>query len=124
LVASNTTWISSNTVALSCYPTNGASHFLSYHPVLSDDGRFTAFKLSSYTGLGVAAIFQYDINSNLLSVIATNALPLAFNDDVYGPEMTPDGRFIAFATGTATTMIKTRMGRLRIGIKRKERANS
>jgi Tol biopolymer transport system component len=103
LVASNTTWISSNAVALSGYPTNGGPRYLSYHPVLSDDGRFIAFKLSSYTGLGVAAIFQYDLNSNALSVIATNALPLAFNDDVHGPEMTPDGRFIAFASGTATT---------------------
>ena len=103
LVASNTTWISSNAVALSGYPTNGGPRYLSYHPAMSDDGRFIAFKLSSYTGLGVAAIFQFDLNSNALSVIATNALPLAFNDDLYGPEMTPDGRFIAFAVGTATT---------------------
>jgi Tol biopolymer transport system component len=103
LVGNNTLWVSSNTVAMTGYPSNGASHFLSYHPALSDDGRFVAFKLSAYTGLGPAAIFQYDMGSNSLGLITTNALSLAFNDDVYGPEMTPDGRFIAFASGSMTS---------------------
>lgn len=103
LIANNTLWVSSNALAVTGYPTNGGSHFLSYHPVLSDDGRLIAFKLGSFTGLGPAAIFQYDISSNSLALIATNALPLAFNDDVYGPEMTPDGRFIAFASGSMTS---------------------
>jgi len=100
LVAGNTLWASSNAVVVSGLPTNRPNPFLSYHPVLSDDGRFLAFKVSPDTGSNSAAILQYDSNADSLLVVATNSLPLAFNDDVYGPEMTPDGRFIIFATGT------------------------
>jgi Tol biopolymer transport system component len=103
MVAGTTTWASSNAVATAGFPTNVSSIFLSYHPVMGDDGRFIAFKTSSFTGLGTAAILQYDSSSNTLLLVTTNALPLAFNDDVYGPEMTPDGRYVAFSTGLAKT---------------------
>jgi Tol biopolymer transport system component len=79
----------------------------SYHPVISDDGRFIAFK-SGWTngatatgGPGVAAviIFQYDSLLGTATIISTNGFPAwVQNDDVYGPEMSPDGRFVAFVT--------------------------
>jgi Tol biopolymer transport system component len=101
LVASNTLWASSNAVAIGQFiPATG--NFLSYHPTLSDDGRFVAFKTSSSSVLRTAAILKYDSISKSLLLVATNTLPQMDNDDVYGPEMTPDGRYIAFAAGIPT----------------------
>jgi Tol biopolymer transport system component len=99
LVAGTTLWVSSNTNA----PTLAGNPNLSnYHPKISDDGRFVAFKLSAYDGGRAALIFQYDAASNSLLLVASNTVPQLFNDDVYGPEMTPDGRFIAYVIGGPT----------------------
>ena len=100
LMASNMVWVSSNALTLSGL--TGSPKFLSYHPSVSQDGQFVSFKLSASTGIGTAAIFEYDLSSKSLALVTTNALPLAYNDDIFGPEMTPDGRFITYAAGAST----------------------
>jgi Tol biopolymer transport system component len=100
LVASNTVWASSNNASQTFA---GHTYYMSYHPAISDDGRFVAYKTSAYDGTTSAAILRYDSISNSLLLVTTNALPQLFNDDVYGPEMTPDGRFIAFVKGFPAT---------------------
>jgi Tol biopolymer transport system component len=102
LAASNMFWVSSNAFALSGFDSNSSPYFLSYHPAITQDGRFVSFKLSAYNSVGSAAIFEYDLSSNSLALVTTNALPPAYNDDIYGPEMTPDGRFITYASGVST----------------------
>ena len=77
----------------------------SYHPSISDDGKHITFK-AGWTngseapgGAGVPAvlIFQYDLAGNTASVVATNGFAVWQNcDDVYGPEASPDGRFVTF----------------------------
>ena len=102
-VMGTTTWASSNAVPVAGFVTTSSTGYFSYHPEISDDGRFVSFKTSSFNGLGSAAVLRFDSSSNSLSLISTNAAPLAYSDDVYGPEMTADGRFIAFVTGRAQT---------------------
>jgi Tol biopolymer transport system component len=77
----------------------------SCHPAISDDGQFVAFKTgwtngaTAPGGSGVAAVivFQYDSSTGSATNICTNGFPAwPQNDDVYGPEMSPDGRFIVF----------------------------
>jgi Tol biopolymer transport system component len=105
LVAGTTTWISSNASLI----VSNYLHFNyapSYHPVLSDDGRFVAFKTGWTNGAiatgipsqpSTAWVFQYDATTGVTTLVSTNGFPRwAYSDDVYGPEMTPDGRFIAY----------------------------
>ena len=77
----------------------------SYHPVMSDDGRYVAFKTGWNNGTvppggaSVAAVifFQFDSVAGTATILSTNGYaPWAFCDDVYGPAMTPDGRFVVF----------------------------
>jgi hypothetical protein len=103
-VAGTTIWASTNaaTVVSNLLHLNNTP---SFHPVLSDDGRYVAFKTGwtdgtvSPGGSGVAAviIFQYDSVNGTTTILSTNGFPpWACCDDVYGPEMTPDGRFVAY----------------------------
>jgi Tol biopolymer transport system component len=104
LVANTTKWASTNAIATAAI----ILHFNispSYHPALSDDGRFVAFKTgwtngsAAPGGASIAAVlvFRYDSASGSSSLLTTNGFaPWAYNDDTYGPEMTPDGRFIVF----------------------------
>lgn len=82
-------------------------------PALSDDGRFVAFKTGWTNGMvnppgsTATVIFVYDSVLETTTVVTTNAFPpWVGSDDVYGPEMTPDGRFVAYvereAAGTNT----------------------
>jgi Tol biopolymer transport system component len=96
LVGATTTWASVNALsfALGILGTNSVP---SYHPSVSDDGRYVAFKTGSTNGAGAALILQYDTAGLTTTVVATNALPSPqYSDDLFGPVMTPDGRFIAF----------------------------
>ena len=98
------TWVSTNAASTvsSLLQLNNAP---STHPTISDDGRYVAFKTGWTNGLvppggsGVAAVifFQYDAMAGTTTVLSTNGYPswLAW-DDVYGPVMSPDGRFAAF----------------------------
>ena len=74
-----------------------ASNASSWHSVISDDGRFISFKTSAATGPAAAMIFQYDsLNGTTTSINSNGFAPWTQNDDVYGPEMSPDGRFVVF----------------------------
>lgn len=99
LVANTTAWASTNATAI-VSNTIHLNFTPSYHPALSADGRFVAFKTGSTNGAVAPSgslIFQYDSTTGLLSVVSTNGFPRwPYSDDIYGPEMTPDGRFIAF----------------------------
>ncbi len=106
-VSTNASVTTSNILRLNSPP--------SYHPALSDDGRFVAFKCGWTNGTAAppspgkaaALVFLFDAFNQSATVLTTNAQAAwPFNDDVYGPEITPDGRFVAYvereAIGTAT----------------------
>jgi hypothetical protein len=108
-LAGTTIWASTN-AALTCSnllgtsPNNSWFLMPSIHPVISDDGRYVAFKTGWTNGIvtppaGKPAVifFQYDLVNRTTTIVSTNGYPSWANcDDVYGPEMTPDGRFIAY----------------------------
>jgi WD40-like Beta Propeller Repeat len=104
LVAGTTTWVSTNTAALVSSILH-LNNMPSYHPTLSDDGNYVAFKTGwtngavapNLPGVAAALIFRYDFTAGSNSLVAMNSFPRwPYLDDIYGPEMTPDGRFIAF----------------------------
>jgi Tol biopolymer transport system component len=98
-----TTWASTNAAAIvsaMIQQTNATS----YHPQLSDDGRYVAFKAGATASTGVAVILQYDSTTGATTVVNTNGIGGSVDvDESYGPEMTPDGRFIAFARHEGST---------------------
>jgi Tol biopolymer transport system component len=105
LVGGQTIWASTNAASLA-QSLLGLTNVPSYHAVLSDDGRFVAFKTGTTNGAGLALILQYDIWSNTVAVVSTNAIPtFPFSDDLFGPEMSPDGRFIAFVSREGPTNV-------------------
>ena len=100
LVANVTTWASTNgaTIASNLLHLNDMP---SYHPRISDDGRFVAFKTGTNNVAGTVVnpvvVLQYDSTAGTTAVVSTNGCPAwVQNDDLYGPEMSSDGRFIAF----------------------------
>jgi Tol biopolymer transport system component len=104
LVSQTTTW-ASITAAVLASSYLGLANPPSTHPALSDDGRFVAFKTGWTNGLvappapgqAAAMVFIFDTTTATDTIVATNGFPpWVQNDDVYGPEMTPDGRFVAF----------------------------
>ena len=76
------------------------------HPVISEDGRYVAFKSGWTNGTSpppagataATVVMRYDTVANLTTIISTNGYPTPTldQDEVYGPEMSPDGRFVAF----------------------------
>ena len=96
-VAGTTTWASTNVAALVLAALD-QNNVPSYHPRLSDDGRYVAFKAGATIATGAAMILQYDSTLAATTAANTNGIgePVAF-DESYGPEMTPDGRYITFA---------------------------
>ena len=120
LLANTVAWVStnasvttSNILRLNSPP--------SYHPALSDDGRYVAFKCGWTNGTvapplpGRAAtiVFLFDSLSGATTLLTTNGYaPLPYDDDLYGPEMTPDGRFVAYVereTTLATNFASVRL---------------
>ena len=108
LTTTNLTWVSSNAVVYA-----GFSGGASTHPAISDNGRYIAFKYGSTNGpnvsatnLGASYLFQYDAQAVTTTVISTNAYPsVPYSDDVYGPEMTPDGRYVTFVEQTVVSNV-------------------
>ena len=104
LVLNTTTWASTNAANLVSNALN-LSYAPSYHPAISDDGRFVTFKTGwtngatapGGTGVPAAYVFQFDSANRTTTTISTNSFaPWLQNDDVYGPETSPDGRFVVF----------------------------
>jgi Tol biopolymer transport system component len=102
-LAGTMTWASTNAAAMvsaMVQQTNATS----YHPRLSDDGQYVAFKTGATASTGVAVILQYDLTTGATTVINTNGIGGDVGvDETYGPEMTPDGRYIAFARQEGST---------------------
>lgn len=75
-------------------------------PVVSDDGRYVAFACG-WTNNGVAppsgttpatVLFQFDAITAITTLITSNGYPPSpYGDEVFGPEMTPDGKTVVFA---------------------------
>ena len=114
LVANTTTWASTN-AAIIVSNLLHMNSMPSYHPRISDDGRYVAFKCGmnnvSSTPVNPVVMLQYDSTAGTTTVINTNGYPAwVYNDDTYGPEMTPDGRFIAFvATNKPASSLGVRL---------------
>jgi Tol biopolymer transport system component len=90
-----TIWTSTNAASI-LSATLGMSGKPAYHPRLSDDGRYVTFKAGATAPTGAAVILRYDTVTATTAVVNTNGLGGAVDlDDGYGPEMTPDGRYLA-----------------------------
>jgi Tol biopolymer transport system component len=109
-VGGTTTWASINAAAMvqAAFGAAAPTNIVSYRPRLSDDGQFVAFMSGATYVSGGAAILVYDQSSGTTTLITTNALgsfatnnpypPYGVDENRFGPEMTADGRFIAFAS--------------------------
>jgi Tol biopolymer transport system component len=99
-LAGTTIWASTNAgtvISNNPYLTVG----MSYHPRLSDDGRYVAFKInstnSSQNYFFGAIILLYDSATATTTMINSNGLGGGITlDDGYGPEITPDGSYVAY----------------------------
>jgi Tol biopolymer transport system component len=98
LSAGTTIWASAEALGI-LQPSFGASvsSASSYCPRMSDDGQRVAFKSGATNLTGGTAILVYNHVSGTTTLVTTNA-PGSFPSDEnrYGPDMTPDGRFIAY----------------------------
>ena len=106
LVSNVTIWASSNATSIAANLLL-LSSAASYHPVISSDGRYVGFKSGwangntppSGSGTPAVVIFRCDLSDGMLTTISTSGFAAwPQNDDVYGPEMSPDGRFVVFVT--------------------------
>jgi Tol biopolymer transport system component len=100
MVSNVTIWASTNAANTTKSVLN-LSSAACYHPAISGDGRCVTFKAGAAVSSGGSAtpavIFQFNAANGLVTAISSNGLPAwPQNDDVYGPEMSPDGRFIVF----------------------------
>ena len=94
-LAGTTTWASTNAAAIVSATLN-LNNVPAYHPRLSDDGRYVAFKAGSTLPSGAAVILEFDTVAAATTVANTNGVGWYLGyDDNYGPEMTPDGRYLA-----------------------------
>jgi Bacterial TSP3 repeat/WD40-like Beta Propeller Repeat len=113
LIANSNTWVSRNAAMFATNVLGPPNFFASSHPVLSDDGRFVAFKTGFTNGVRASVILRFDSTTGVTTTVYTNAFSAwTYNDDVYGPEMTPDGRFIAFVareSGSNTNSCSVRL---------------
>jgi hypothetical protein len=95
-----TTWASVDAAAMmqSAFGET-VSNVSSYCPRLSDDGELVAFKSTGTNVTGMTAIFVYDQVLDITTLVTTNAIgTLPDDENRYGPEITPTGRFIAYAS--------------------------
>ncbi|HTY88616.1 MAG TPA: hypothetical protein VMB80_14205 [Candidatus Acidoferrum sp.] len=106
-VGNATTWVSTNAAAI-VSATLGQSGKPAYHPRLSDDGRYVAFKAGSTLTNGATVILEYDTILAATTVANTNGIGWYLNyDDNYGPEMTPDGRYLALVQHEGPSSLTT-----------------
>src|ERR1035437_8563922 len=120
LVPNVTSWASSNaasTVSQLLQINNAPST----HPVISNDGTLVSFKTGGTNGvinnhqwglgLGSDMVFQCNLTNSALTTISSNGYAFwVQSDDVFGPENSPDGRFVAFvATNKSTGCISVQL---------------
>jgi Tol biopolymer transport system component len=102
-IAGTTTWASTNAAAIALADL-GLSNAPSYHPRLSDDGQSVAFKVGATNSTGAAIILLYDLATATTTVINTNGVGWNVDrDGGYGPEMTPDGDYVAYVQHESAT---------------------
>jgi hypothetical protein len=115
-LSGTTTWASVNAATLvqSAFGTAAPTKIVSYRPRISDDGRYVAFMSGGTSISNGAVILVYDQLSSTTTLVTTNALgsltpgtsyPPTYGagdfgaaENRFGPEMTTDGRFIAYAS--------------------------
>jgi hypothetical protein len=98
LVDETTTWASADASNLvqSVFGLS-VSNIVSDCQRMSDDGQLVAFKSGSTSAAGCTAILVYDQIFGITTLVATNAVgSLPDDENRYGPEMTSNGRFIAY----------------------------
>ena len=98
--AGTTTWASAAAAGMvqSAFGVSTPTNLFPYQPRLSADGRYMAFKSGANNTSGGTVILVYDTVAATTTLITTNALGSYPEDETrYGPAMTPDGRFIAYA---------------------------
>jgi hypothetical protein len=95
LEAGTTIWASTNSAAIMRTVTDAPNRsFTSFNPVISADGKYVAFKSFAAAPL----LLRYNLETGNTDLVSTNAAGAAFSAcDPSGPDMTPDGRFIAFS---------------------------
>ena len=101
LANGTTTWASANSAAIMRTITNApARSITSFNPVISADGKFVAFK-----SFGAASLLlRHNLLTGSTDLLSTNAVGGGFIDgDSSGPDMTPDGRYIAFTEITGSS---------------------
>src|SRR5207248_7419677 len=80
------------------YYLNASNHvtYRAFNPCLSADGRFLAFKTEFAPGPGpdIAILYHHDLQTGITSMISSNVSNGTF------PEMTSDGRFVAYEATT------------------------
>src|SRR5438046_82350 len=77
--------------------TNVSRPITSFNPVISADGKFVAFK-----SFGAASLLlRHDLENGSTDLVSRNASGDAVLSDPNGPDMTPDGRFIAYTEAAA-----------------------
>jgi hypothetical protein len=95
-MAGTTIWASTNAAA-KVSAALGLSGVPAYHPKLSDNGQYIAFKTGLLSPTGAVLILRYDTVAAATTAVNTNDVGGYIEpDDNGGPEITPDGRFIAF----------------------------
>ena len=83
-----TVWASTNVYIL-------GTSVRSYNPAMSVDGRFIAFKAEvTNPGKLNTNLYYHDLQTTVTTVVGSNVLDGSF------PEMTPDGRFVAYESRT------------------------
>lgn len=116
LVSNTITWASTNAGSTVNSILHLSPYSPSFHPVISEDGRYIGFKTGwtnssappgSPPAIGAVVVFRYDTLGATNVIVSTNGFPASTwtwwgADDPYGPEMTRDGRFIAFAERQGT----------------------
>src|SRR5690242_7951067 len=103
LVGGNTVWVGTNVAAIMA-GVNSQSHPInSYNPVVSDDGNYVAFK-----AIGAAQlVLRHNLQTGATDLVSTNTVGNTIGiDDPSGPDMTGDGRFIAYTgqNGSGTSV--------------------
>ena len=94
LTTRTTIWASTNSSAIMLTVTNAPPRpIISFNPVMSADGMFVAYK-----SFGTASLLlRQNIETGASDLLSTNAVGDPFGGgDSAGPDMTPEGRYIAF----------------------------
>jgi len=97
-IAGNTTfWAGTNVAAIMAGVTNQQRLISCYNPVIGEDGRYVAFKATGAAPL----IVRHDLQTGASDLVTANVVGNSIDiQDLSGPDMTPDGRYIAFVGST------------------------